>query len=312
MGRKNKPQIWAEYALVKGVMSGLKAMPRHVSLSVGRSLGRFTHRSLSKLRSVGMRNLELAFPELETEAREQILLGAFENLGRVLGTVSHFDRSSEEDLRRLIIYEPDSEFDAAYRHSVESGRGRIIVGAHLGNWELQAFSYPLFFEPLVFLAREMDNPMLDKMIQRVRTRLGNRQIDKTNSAPAIIRTLRTGGAVGMLADVNSHPKEGVFVPFFGIPACTQSGVAMLALRTGADIVPAFAIWDESIGCYRVVHDEVIRPTDTGDREADIVATTALYTAAIERVIRRYPDQWIWIHRRWKTRPPGASELYTNT
>lgn len=256
-----------------------------------------------------MRNLEIAFPEKSLTERDVILQRAFRNLGRVLGTVAHFGRLTPGNFDDLIVYEPEPEFDKAYRGSIDKGRGRIIVGGHLGNWELQAFSYPIFFEPLVFLAREMDNPRIDAFIERIRTRLGNRQIDKTNSAAEILRTLRRGGAVGMLADVNSHPKEGVFVPFFGTLACTQSGVAMLALRTDADIVPAFALWDESIAKYRVVHDEIIVPVDTGDRSADITTTTARYTAAIERVIRKYPDQWIWVHRRWKTRPPGKPELY---
>ena len=309
MGPKNKPQTWAEYALVRGIMSAFAVLPDSGAVSLGRLLGRVTHRRFSKLRSVGLRNLEIAFPEKTTEEREAILQGAFENLGRVLGTVSHFDKLTPEALKELVIHDPDPEFDAAYKRSIDEGRGRIIVGGHLGNWELQAFSYPIFFEPLTFLAREMDNPMIDKLIRSTRTRLGNRQIDKTNSAPAIIRTLRGGGAVGMLADVNSHPKEGVFVPFFGVPACTQSGVAMLAIRTNSLIVPAFAMWDDALQKYRIVHDRIIEPANTGDRDRDIVETTASYTAAIERVIRRYPEQWIWIHRRWKTRPPGEPELY---
>jgi KDO2-lipid IV(A) lauroyltransferase len=309
MAKKGKPQIWAEYALARTLMTAFQIMPRSLSVRVGQLIARGAYGMFGKLRRVGLRNLELAFPEMEVVEREQILKGAFQNLGRVLGTVSHFDDLTKENFHDLMIYEPEPEFDTAYRRSIDEGRGRIVVGGHLGNWELQAFSYPIFFGPLTFLAREMDNPKIDKMIERIRTRLGNRQIDKANSASTIIRTLRGGGTLGMLADVNSHPKEGVFVPFFGIPACTASGVAMLAIRTNALIVPAFAIWDSSINKYRIVHDDIIEPANTGDREADITATTALYTAAIERVIRRYPNQWIWIHRRWKTRPPGEPELY---
>jgi KDO2-lipid IV(A) lauroyltransferase len=310
MGKKNKPQIWAEFALVSGIMSAFRLLPGRTSVRLGRLVGRLTHRRLSKLASVGMRNLELAFPDKQVEEREAILSGAFENLGRVLGTVSHFGSLTLENIKDLIVYDPDPGFDEAYQKSLADGRGRIIVGGHLGNWELQAFAYPAFFESLTFLAREMDNPMIDRLIERIRSRLGNRQISKTNSAPTIIRTLRGGGTVGMLADVNSHPKEGVFVPFFGIPACTASGVAMLAIRTNSLIVPAFAVWDQAIDKYRIVHDRIIEPVNTGDRDSDILETTALYTSAIERVIRRYPDQWIWIHRRWKTRPEGEPDLYS--
>jgi len=214
-----------------------------------------------------------------------------------------------ENIIDLIEYEPDPEFAAAYDKTKTEGRGRIILGGHLGNWELQAFSYPVFFEPLSFLARRMDNPRIEEMILAFRTRLGNRQIDKTNSASQILRVLRSGGTVGVLADVNSHPREGVFVPFFGIPACTASGIAMLALRANAVIVPMFAIWDERKENYRIVYDKIIEPVNTGDRQRDIVDTTALCVAATERVIRAFPNQWIWIHRRWKTRPPGERELY---
>ena len=185
----------------------------------------------------------------------------------------------------------------------------MILGGHMGNWELQAFTYPLFFEPLTFLARRMDNPLIEKMIVGIRTRLGNKQIDKTNSASPILRTLRSGGTLGVLADVNSHPKEGVLVPFFGIPACTATGIAMLALRANAVIVPMFAIWDNERGKYFIYHDEIIDPVSTGDRKSDVERTTALCVAATERVIRAYPEQWIWIHRRWKTRPPGEPDLY---
>jgi KDO2-lipid IV(A) lauroyltransferase len=309
MAKKTAPQIWTEYALTRGFVSAFGLLPRKASIALGKAFGRRTSRLFAKLSRVGLRNLELAFPEKSLAEREQLLERAFENLGRVLGTVAHFGELTTENFSDLIVYEPEPEFDAAYKRSIEEGRGRIIVGGHLGNWELQAFSYPIFFEPLTFLAREMDNPLIDKMVERIRTRLGNRQIDKTNSAAEIVRTLRRGGAIGMLADVNSHPREGVFVPFFGIPACTASGVAMLAIRTNALIVPSFAIWDETIAKYRVVHDQLIEPVNTGDRDSDIVATTALYTAAIERVIRKHPDQWIWVHRRWKTRPPGEPDLY---
>jgi len=174
---------------------------------------------------------------------------------------------------------------------------------------LQAFSFPVFFEPLSFLARRMDNPLIEKYVYDLRTRLGNRQIDKTNSAGPILRVLRSGGAVGILADVNSHPKEGVFVPFFGIPACTATGVAMLAIRAGASIVPMFGIWDDAAGKYRIVYGEIIEPTNSGDRQKEIERITAECVAETEKVIRQFPDQWIWIHRRWKTRPPGEPELY---
>jgi KDO2-lipid IV(A) lauroyltransferase len=309
MADKNGIQIWAEYAAARLTLGVLSVLPLRAALWVGESVGKLAYSSLGKLRRVGMRNLELAFPEKSVDEREAILRSAFQNLGRVMAIVSRFGELTASNLTDLIVYEPTPEFAAAYHQTVAEGRGRIILGGHMGNWELQAFSYPVFLEPLSFLARRMDNPKIDEMVMAIRTRLGNRQIDKINSASPILRTLRGGGAVGVLADVNSHPKEGVFVPFFGIPACTASGVAMLAIRANAVIVPMFAIWDEGRGKYFIDHDDIIEPVNTGDRKHDIEQTTALYVAATERVIRAYPDQWLWIHRRWKTRPPGEVDLY---
>lgn len=311
MAKKSVPQIWLEYSVARLLLGFLGILPRRASIWLGTSAGRLAYHLLGKLRRVGTRNLKLAFPDKSEADRLGILKGAFRNLGRVMAVVSRFGELTRSNLSGLIEYHPDTDFAAAYEKTKADGRGRIILGGHMGNWELQAFSYPVFFEPLSFLARRMDNPMIEQMILSIRTRLGNKQIDKTNSAGPILRVLRRGGTVGVLADVNAHPKEGVFVPFFGVPACTATGVAMLALRANAVIVPMFAIWDERKGKYSVVHGEIIEPQNTGDRKKDIANLTALCVAATERVIRVYPDQWIWIHRRWKTRPPGEPEIYMN-
>ncbi|MFN0277082.1 MAG: lysophospholipid acyltransferase family protein [Pyrinomonadaceae bacterium] len=309
MAKKSSTQIWLEYAVASGVLGLLRSLPRNAAIWLGIFVGRLAYHSLGKLRRVGLRNLELAFPEKTQTEKTKILKAAFRNLGRVMATVSQFDDLDRESITELIEYDPDPAFAAAFDRTKTDGRGRIILGGHLGNWELQAFSCPVFLEPISFLARRMDNPRIEDMILRIRTRLGNRQIDKTNSASQILRILRSGGLVGVLADVNSHPKEGVFVPFFGIPACTASGIAMLAIRANAVIVPMFAILDEERRKYVIVHGEIIEPVNSGDRKQDIVETTALCVAATERVIRKYPEQWIWIHRRWKTRPPGEKDLY---
>lgn len=309
MAKKSSVQIWLECFTVRVALTVLGLLPRRAAVWIGVSTGRLAYHFLGKLRGVGLRNLELAFPEKSQAERAKILKAAFSNLGRVMTVVSRFGGLTADNLAGLIECEPDPEFAAAYEKTKKDGRGRIILGGHIGNWELQAFSYPLYFEPLSFLARRMDNPLLEEMILSIRTRLGNKQIDKTNSAGPILRALRSGGTVGVLADVNSHPKEGIFVPFFGIPACTATGVAMLAARANAVIVPMFAIWNTEKQKYLIVHGDIIEPLNTGDRQRDIEQTTTLCVAATERIIRAYPDQWIWIHRRWKTRPAGEKDLY---
>ena len=125
----------------------------------------------------------------------------------------------------------------------------------------------------------------------------------------VVTALRDGGILGILSDVNAHPKEGVFVPFFGVTACTTSGAATLAIHANAFIYPTFCVWDRAAKRYKIVHGALLEPVITGDRKRDIVETTALYTAEIEKIIRAYPDQWMWIHRRWKTRPPGEPKIY---
>ena len=147
------------------------------------------------------------------------------------------------------------------------------------------------------------------MTLKIRTRFGNRPINKTNSAMLAVKILREGGILGALSDVNAHPKEGVFVPFFEINACTISGPAIMAMRSNAVILPAFCIWDKNLKKYRFVHGSILEPSQTGDRKADVVATTSAFTAEIEKLVRAYPDQWLWIHKRWKTRPSGEKELY---
>ncbi|HVF47592.1 MAG TPA: lysophospholipid acyltransferase family protein [Pyrinomonadaceae bacterium] len=309
MAKKGSTQIWLEFLVVRMALGVLRVLPRRVAMSIGVNAGGLAYHVLGKLRRIGLRNLELAYPEKTAAEREAVLRSAFGNLGRVMAVVSRFSGLDRNNLEDLIEYTPTDVFAAAYQQTKTEGRGRIILGGHMGNWELQAFSYPIFFEPLSFLARRMDNPRIEETVRAIRTRLGNKQIDKVNAAGPILRVLRAGGTVGVLADVNSHPKEGVFVPFFGIPACTATGIAMLAARANAAIVPMFAIWDQEKKKYKIVHGDIIEPVNTGNRQADIEQTTALCVAATERVIRDYPDQWIWIHRRWKTRPPGEKELY---
>jgi KDO2-lipid IV(A) lauroyltransferase len=121
--------------------------------------------------------------------------------------------------------------------------------------------------------------------------------------------MKAGETVGILMDTNMTPPQGVFVDFFGIPACTASGLARIALRTDAAVVPGFTIWDSALGKYRLRFDPAIKLVRTGNDDADAVANTALFTKVIEDYVRRYPDQWLWVHRRWKTRPEGQPPLY---
>lgn len=308
MAKKSSFQTRIEYSAVRIIFGLLGALPRSGALFVCRVISRVAYHLLGSLRRTGMRSLEIAFPDKSFQERTEILKGTFESLGRVMAETSHFSKMSPADVEKIFELDLNKEARDLY-HKNKEGRGVLIVTGHLGNWELLVFGFAAIHEPISYLARALDNPLIEEMTLRIRTRFGNRPINKTNSAMLAVKILREGGILGALSDVNAHPKEGVFVPFFGVEACTISGPALMAMRANAAIFPAFCIWDKDKKKYRFICGNVIEPANTGDRKADIVTTTAAYTKEIERLIRLYPDQWLWIHKRWKTRPAGEKGLY---
>jgi KDO2-lipid IV(A) lauroyltransferase len=315
MAKKSSLQIRLEHVAARIVLGFFGILPRRVAVGLGILIAKLTYPFLKGLRRTGLRSLEIAYPEKAEAEHEQILKKSFQNLGRILGEISQFHRFTPERLSEMIDFQFDTQesLNSDERKKFEAeraaGRGMILIGPHLGNWEIGVFAYSAFREPINYLARPLDNPLIEEMLVNIRTRFGNRPINKTNSVGTAIELIKNGEVLGVLPDVNSHPKEGVFVPFFGIPACTASGVAMLALRTNAIIVPMCCVWDEKTRKYKVFYGNRVDPVRTGDRHKDVVETTALYTLEMEKFIRAYPEQWLWIHKRWKTRPPGEKELY---
>jgi KDO2-lipid IV(A) lauroyltransferase len=307
MGQNGKLQTTLEYAATRSVLSLLGAMPRSLAIATGRGAGRVAYTALGKLRRTGLRNLELAFPEMTAHERERILRASFDSLGRLLGEFSHFERATPASLRRIVEY--DKEGVKNFEEAAARGRGIIFLTGHIGAWELLSFAYSALDHPLSFLVRPLDNPQIEEMVERIRTRFGNRAINKRMAARTAFRVLREGGTLGILADLNTHPHEGVFVPFFGHLACTTSGVATLALRTDAVVLPVCAVWEEQRKKFIFHGDPVVELVRTGDHEKDVEINTARYTSAIERLVRAYPDQWLWIHKRWRTRPLGEPDLY---
>lgn len=309
MAKKNPTVIWVEYAAARVVFAVLGILPRKAAIRLCIWLMWLVSKILRDLHRTGMRNLEIAFPEKSIAEREQILAGTFENLGRVLGELSQVKKLTAEKLAAIGDFELDDETRAVYARNKSEGRGILIITGHMGNWEILVLGFAALYEPMSYLARPLDNPKIEDMLTSLRTRFGNTPINKTNSAMRAINILRTGGGLGILADVNAHPKEGVFVPFFGVQACTPSGAAMIAMRSDALIFPFFCVWDKDTGRYKLVHGKLLEPAKTGDFKRDVVETTAAYTAEIEKIIRDHPGQWMWIHKRWKTRPPGEHPLY---
>jgi KDO2-lipid IV(A) lauroyltransferase len=252
-----------------------------------------------------MRNLALAFPDMPMKERRRILRGVFVSLGRQLAEVCLFPHYTRENVSQTVIYDGFENFERAYGRE----KGVLFLTGHLGAWELSAFAHSLQGHPLSIVMRSLDNPRVDALIQSYRTMHGNRTVDKDDFIRGLLQAMRAGQTVGILMDTNMTPPQGVFVDFFGIPACTASGLARIALRTDAAVVPGFTIWNAQLSKYILRFDPAVELVRSGDNDADIVTNTARFTKVIEDFVRRYPDQWLWVHRRWKTRPEGEKPLY---
>jgi KDO2-lipid IV(A) lauroyltransferase len=302
---KSNLQINLEYGLARALLVIFGWLPLRVALSVGSLLGSGAYYFSRRLRRTGRRNLELAFPELREEERRRLLRGCFASLGRLLGVFSQFATANRETLESLIEFEGLEHIEAARAR----GRGVILFTGHVGAWELTSFALSLFGHPLSFLVRRIDNPKIEKLVDRLRERLGNRTIDKRSAAREMLQTLQGGGTLGILVDLNTLDREGIFVDFFGVAASTTFMLAKLALRTDAAVLPVFAPWDPKRRRFLLKIDEPLSVERTGNDEDDVRRLTQLFTDVVERYVRRYPDQWLWIHRRWKTRPPGEPGLY---
>jgi KDO2-lipid IV(A) lauroyltransferase len=307
MAKPGKLQTSLEYWLARTVLSGLGILPRSLAMAVGLSIGRLAYFLPGNLGRTGQRNLEIAFPEMPEPERRQLLRGCFASLGRLLGEFSQLPRATPESLRKIIEY--DEVGLAHLREAEKNKRGVIFLTGHLGVWELHSFGWSALEYPLSFLVRPLDNPRIEEMIEAVRTRFGNRAIDKQSAARQSLRVLREGGTLGILSDLNTQTREGVFVPFFGKLACTTAGIATLALKTDAVVIPTCAVWNKERKRYFFHGDPPVELVRTGDHDKDIEVNTARFAAAVERMVRLYPDQWLWIHKRWKTRPEGEADLY---
>jgi Kdo2-lipid IVA lauroyltransferase/acyltransferase len=290
-----------EYGAVRVLLGLLEYSPLPVARGLSRGCFRMLDRAVPRLRGTALRNLALAMPDTSIGQREQIVDGLFESLGRSLLVFARLPQLlKREQATRWISYEGFQHFEQA----MSRGKGVLFATAHLGNWELSAFAHALLSAPMSVLVRPLDNPYLDRMVERRRSLSGNRVIAKKDSARDIMKALRRNEAVGILVDQNTSADEGVFVNFFGVKACATAGLARIAAHTGAAVIPGFAIWRPDLGRYVL---EFCAPVPiTGDTPAD----TQAIQSALEAVIRRYPGQWLWLHRRWKTRPPGEPDLYS--
>jgi KDO2-lipid IV(A) lauroyltransferase len=294
-----------EYAAARSLLSFLGALPRAAAIAVGFGFARLWYTLNFSLRRTGERNLQLAFPEMSEREHSRILSGCFMNLGRLLGEFSHFERKCPESLRQMVVCEGLEHLERARNQ----GHGVVLFTGHLGVWDLTSFALSALGYPLDVVVRRIDNPKVDQLIEKTRTRFGNRAIDKRFAARPLLKTLLAGGTVGILIDQNMLDNEGIFVDFFGTSASTTFLPAKLALRTGAAVIPVFAPWDEQHRRFVLKVDPPLNIQRTGDEKEDIRRMTSLMTSVIETYVRSYPDQWLWIHKRWRTRPAGQPDIY---
>ena len=294
-----------EYWLVLAVARTLGWMPRGLARWLAGGLALAVYHLFGRLRRVGTRNLELALPELSHGEREAILRGLYRHLGWQLVEFCRMPRYTAQNTREWIRTEGLDHYLAAR----DRGKGVFVLTGHLGAWELSSFYHSLMGYPMGMVIRRLDNRVLDEYVNSVRCLHGNRVVHKDDFARGLLTAMRAGETVGILMDTNMTPPQGVFVKFFGIPACTASGLARVALRTEAAVLPGFLVWEPGERKYVLHFGPELEFTRSDDYEADVLAATQRCNDVIESWIRRYPDQWLWIHRRWKTRPAGESALY---
>ena len=294
----------AEYGLVRALLSVLRWLPRKASRAVGSALGIATFYVARRLRSVGLQNLRLAFPQAAPEERERVLKAEYRQLGHHLAEFARMPRYQRQTLENLIHYQGLEHFERASA----KGRGVLVLTGHLGAWELSSFFHSLMGYSMGLVIRRLDNPLIDHYVNEIRCMHGNRVLSKDDFARGLLLEMKAGRTMGILMDTNMTPPQGAFVPFFGIPACTGSGLARIARKTGAAVLPGFLL-EEPDGRYRLHFGEEIALEVTRDSERDAIANTRRFTAVLEEYVRRYPEQWLWMHRRWKTRPAGEPRIY---
>jgi len=294
-----------EYAAAWTGLKTLGLLPRPAARFVAATFAAAAYTVRKPLRRAALFNLRLAFPDWTDAQRRRAIRGMVRQIGWMAGEFSQFPKYTRERIERIVVVDGFENFDVVRRR----GKGVLFLTGHMSAWELAPFAQALYGYPLHFLVRPIANQRVDALINGYRCRAGNQPIDKNRSARAILKVLGEGGTVGVLADHNTDIEESVFVDFFGVSASTTSGLARLALRTDAAVVPGFLSWDAARRKYRLRFEPAVELARTGDEDADVIENTARFTHVIEDFVRAHPDQWLWVHRRWKTRPPGEKPLY---
>jgi KDO2-lipid IV(A) lauroyltransferase len=299
LGKRSGFRNALEAVLARTLILSLEYTPRPVADWLGAGCAKVLDVAIPRLRRIADRNLSLAYPERDEGWRRQTTDGVFESIGRLLVAFARMPGITRDNVAEWIRYEGFEHYERAKAR----GAGVLFATAHLGNWELSAYAHALLTEPMNVVVRPLDNPLIDRIVERRRALSGNILLSKRDFARSIFQALRKNEPVGILVDQNSSTENGAFVPFFGTPACANLTFAKLAARSGADVIPGFAVWSRKERRY------ILRFYPAVIITGEPVEDTRRIQNAIEAAIRETPDQWLWIHRRWKTRPEGEVSLY---
>ena len=297
--KKSWLQVRAEYLLAASLIQILRLLPLSVANALARSIARVLDLAVPKLRRVAETNLSFALPQMDAAQRGKTIDGVFRTIARMLVSLARMPSINRANVADWISYEGLENYLEAKRE----GNGLLIATAHLGNWELSAYTHAIMREAMHVMVRPLDNPLVDQLVESRRTASGNHLIYKRDAARTVITALRRNEAVGILIDQNTAASEGVFIDFFGKKASAGSAFVKFAQHAQAPVIPGFALWNELTSRY------VLRFYPRVEMSGDVQADTQRIHSIFEQIIREHPDQWMWIHRRWKTRPNGETALY---
>lgn len=295
---KKLPYLWngLAHGCIYGFFQLLGMLPLRVGRGLGRGMGRLAFVMSGRYRRITIQNLAGAYPKIGSEEQNKLARKVFENLGMVLFEMAWSLRLNPRRFHRFFQVEGLDHL----RNAHGKGKGVLVLTAHFGNWELLSVISAMIGYPLGVVYRPLDFQPLDRFIVNYRSRFGGRLIPKKKSFRRVLRALAGGKLVTLLMDQNVAWREGVFAQFFGHPACTNKGMALLEMKTEAPIVPVFLIRRADGFTGRFLPEiPLIR---TGDKTKDLEANTEQYNRVIESMVRAYPEQWFWVHRRWNTKP----------
>ena len=274
-----------------------RCIPRKVRKGLFLLLFALFYHLLSKNRLIALHNLRCSFPEKEMNELISITKGVYRNFAIVAAEFFDLPYINKRNIHEWVEVQGLENFQKANA----KGKGVLSIVAHFGNWELMAIAGTIFLKPMHIVYRPLDNPLFNNIVEYVRTMQGNSLIPKEKAALRIIRLLRDNQLIAILNDQNVSSEEGVFVDFFGRPACTGIGLAAMAISSGAPVLPCFMARQKS-GKYLLILQPAVEAVCTDDYERDILVNTQRFTKIVEEVIREYPEQWFWVHQRWKTKP----------